>query len=75
MLRFARNDGERGFAETDLEETHMRTLFALALIAGVSAAALDATPVAAEQRCRMEKQCRWVNYKKICTYVKVCRDR
>ncbi len=53
----------------------MRTLFALALIAGVSTAALDIAPAAAEQHCRMEKQCRWVNFKKICTYVKVCRDR
>jgi len=23
--------------------------------------------------CRMEQQCRWENFKKICTYVKVCR--
>ena len=23
--------------------------------------------------CRMEQQCHWVNFKKICTYVKVCR--
>ena len=53
----------------------MRALFALALIAGVSTAALDATPATAEQHCRMEKQCRWVNFKKVCTYVKVCRDR
>ena len=48
---------------------------AFALIAGVlSAAAIEATPAAAGQHCRMEKQCRWVNFKKICTYVKVCRD-
>jgi hypothetical protein len=52
----------------------MRCLFALALIAGVSAAAFDATPAAAAERCRMEKQCRWVNFKKVCTYVKVCRE-
>ncbi len=51
----------------------MRILFAFALIASVCAAAMDASPSAAEQRCRMEKQCRWVNFKKICTYVKVCR--
>ena len=25
------------------------------------------------QSCRMEQQCHWVNFKKICTYVKVCR--
>jgi hypothetical protein len=23
--------------------------------------------------CRMEQQCRWDNFKKICTWVKVCR--
>jgi hypothetical protein len=52
----------------------MRSLFAFALIAGVSTAAVDATPAAAVEHCRMEKQCRWVNFKKVCTYVKVCRD-
>jgi len=54
----------------------MRTSLALALIAGVlSAASADAPPAAAAVRCRMEKQCRWVNFKKICTNVKVCRER
>jgi hypothetical protein len=23
--------------------------------------------------CRMEQQCHWENFKKVCTYVKVCR--
>jgi hypothetical protein len=23
--------------------------------------------------CRMEQQCHWENFKKICTWVKVCR--
>jgi len=23
--------------------------------------------------CRVEQQCRWENFKKICVYVKVCR--
>ncbi|MGO9544329.1 MAG: hypothetical protein ACLPPF_05990 [Rhodomicrobium sp.] len=53
----------------------MKALFAFALIASVCAVAVEATPAAAEVRCRMEKQCRWVNFKKVCTYVKVCRDR
>ncbi len=52
----------------------MRTLFAFALISSVCAATVDAAPAAAAQHCRMEKQCHWVNYKKICTYVRVCRD-
>jgi len=25
------------------------------------------------KNCRIEQQCHWVNFKKICTYVKVCR--
>jgi hypothetical protein len=56
------------------KDSKMRTLFAFALIAGICAATVDAAPAAAAQRCRMEKQCRWVNFKKICTYVRVCRD-
>ena len=51
----------------------MRTLFTLALLAGIAASA-DIAPASAEVRCRMEKQCRWVNFKKICTYVRVCRE-
>jgi hypothetical protein len=23
--------------------------------------------------CRLEQQCHWENFKKVCTYVKVCR--
>ena len=51
----------------------MRALFTFALIGSVCAAAIDVTPTSAEPRCRMEKQCRWVNFKKVCTYVQVCR--
>jgi hypothetical protein len=25
------------------------------------------------QNCRMEQQCHWQNFKKVCVYVKVCR--
>jgi len=28
---------------------------------------------ASGKNCRMEQQCRWENFKKICTWVKVCR--
>jgi hypothetical protein len=52
----------------------MKTALAFTLIACLCAVGLNAAPASAEQHCRMEKQCRWVNYKKICTYVKVCRD-
>ena len=35
------------------------------------------SPAVAEEvkakTCRMEQQCRWENFKKICIYVKVCR--
>jgi hypothetical protein len=51
----------------------MRAFLAIALFGSVCAAAIDATPTFAEPRCRMEKQCRWVNFKKVCTYVRVCR--
>ena len=27
----------------------------------------------ARKSCRIEKQCRWVNFKQVCYYVKVCR--
>jgi hypothetical protein len=36
---------------------------------GASSAAVDA-----KQRCRLEQQCRWVNYKKVCKWVTVCRE-
>lgn len=36
-----------------------------------------ATPAAVQdvkgKTCRMEQQCRWENFRKICVYVKVCR--
>jgi hypothetical protein len=38
---------------------------------GPSQAAGD--PAGKGKSCRMEQQCRWENFKKICTYVKVCR--
>jgi hypothetical protein len=34
---------------------------------------LAAPQEAKAKTCRMEQQCRWENFKKICTYVKVCR--
>ena len=73
LLAFRYNPALKIWCCVVLEETEMRTLLSFAFIAGVSAAAIDAAPAAAEPRCRMEKQCRWVNFKKVCTYVKVCR--
>ena len=46
------------------------------IVIGASSASA-ATPAAAQdvkgKTCRMEQQCRWENFKKICVYVKVCR--
>jgi len=45
-------------------------IFALISICGHPAAwANDASG----KNCRMEQQCHWENFKKICTWVKVCR--
>jgi hypothetical protein len=40
-------------------------------IAAVPTVALAQAPNG--KTCRMEQQCHWVNFKKVCTYVKVCR--
>jgi hypothetical protein len=40
-------------------------------IAAVPTAAVAQEPKG--KTCHMEQQCHWVNFKKICTYVKVCR--
>jgi hypothetical protein len=53
----------------------MSRLFQLAAAATLLLSIVAAPTVAAAQAktCRMEQQCHWVNFKKICTYVKVCR--
>jgi len=51
----------------------------LAVAFAIAAAVLFGTPQAfaaqsgGGQNCRMEQQCHWQNFKKICVYVKVCR--
>jgi hypothetical protein len=58
------------------EENAMRGL-SLVLCCGMAAAfVLGALPARAAQdgkNCRMEQQCRWENFKKICVWTKVCR--
>ena len=54
----------------EIDMRHAPTLF---IAIATFAAAINAVPAAAEQRCRMEQQCHWENFKKVCTYVKVCR--
>jgi hypothetical protein len=39
-------------------------------VSGKNAQTSDAT---SGKVCRMEQQCHWENFKKICTWVKVCR--
>ena len=41
--------------------------------AGAQETRTAASQDAKGKTCRMEQQCRWENFKKICTYVKVCR--
>ena len=51
--------------------TRILALASAALVLGIVAAPTVA--VAQAKVCHMEQQCRWVNFKKICTYTKVCR--
>jgi hypothetical protein len=55
-----------------------RCLFALAVSAVLAGGAFAEEPTRDTRDpkgkvCRMEQQCRWENFKKICTWVKVCR--
>jgi hypothetical protein len=56
----------------------MKRLTATAIVALASLSSAMAAPPASSQDgkgkvCRMEQQCHWENFKKICVYVKVCR--
>ena len=44
----------------------------LVLLAILMPIGADAQP-AKGKNCRMEQQCHWENFKKVCVYVKVCR--
>jgi hypothetical protein len=48
------------------------SILVLGVVPG-SAETLAAAQEAKGKTCRMEQQCRWENFKKICVYVKVCR--
>jgi hypothetical protein len=45
----------------------------LAVLAGGAAAEEQTRGDAKGKVCRMEQQCHWENFKKICTWVKICR--
>jgi hypothetical protein len=47
------------------------TLATALLVLGIVAFPTAASAQA--KSCRLEQQCHWVNFKKVCTYVKVCR--
>jgi hypothetical protein len=50
----------------------MRILLS-ALAAVIAIGVIDASTHDAAAECRMEKQCRWKDFKKECVWVKVCR--
>ena len=53
------------------------TLAVVAAIAlGTALAPMPANAAQQDEKgktCRVEQQCHWENFKKVCTYVKVCR--
>jgi hypothetical protein len=54
----------------------MTRSISLAIVAAVLACGSCAYAQTSDPKgkvCRMEQQCHWENFKKICTYVKVCR--
>jgi hypothetical protein len=54
----------------------MTRLLPLAIATAIVACSFSAYAQSPDTRgkvCRMEQQCHWENFKKICTYVKVCR--
>ncbi len=48
------------------------SVFVLGLALGLTPTSA-AAPEGKAKTCRMEQQCHWENFKKICVYVKVCR--
>ena len=55
----------------------MRNLVTLAVVAVAlgsgPTSVRAASPNEKGKTCRMEQQCHWENFKKVCVYVKVCR--
>ncbi len=54
----------------------MTRCLSLAIVAAILTCGCCASAQAQDTKgkvCRMEQQCHWENFKKICTYVKVCR--
>jgi hypothetical protein len=58
------------------EKTMKRCLLLACGIAALLASSMPANAQAQGAKgknCRMEQQCHWENFKKVCVYVKVCR--
>ena len=58
----------------------MKRGFSLSVVAGLVAITLGHSQAVAAsgsdpkgKTCTMEQQCHWENFKKVCTWVKVCR--
>jgi len=49
------------------------TAAAIAFLSGTPAVRAASPQEEKGKVCRMEQQCHWENFKKICVYVKVCR--
>jgi uncharacterized membrane protein len=47
--------------------------FAIFTLAAIAAPTCVMAQDKSAKTCRMEQQCHWENFKKICVYVKVCR--
>jgi hypothetical protein len=74
------NEGTQHSQEQNtVRRSKMKYFTALAITVFILGIGLSLAPTLAAAQdakaktCRMEQQCRWENFKKICVYVKVCR--
>jgi len=49
------------------------TIAAFGVLSGLTPARAASPAEEKGKTCRMEQQCHWENFKKVCVYVKVCR--
>jgi len=78
LARFTQGFNRRAALGMSIRETEMRwvpisflAMLALMLITNTGTAL--AQQPESRKNCRMEQQCHWENFKKICVWVKVCR--
>ncbi len=53
--------------------SYLAISFTLAALVSVVAAGSAAAQQESKGNCRMEQQCHWKDFKKVCVWVKVCR--